>query len=499
MASTQSGANDPLDRLRQATAQPLPHPDLADLHAFSDAVTRWSLGHFATLADQPIGKTLSRSQAEALLREPLPEEGIDFERALAEFQANIAPYAFRTNHPRFLSFVPGAPTYLSVLGDSLCAAANFFAGVWLEASGPAQVELVVLDWFKELLGFPAAAEGLLTSGGSEANLTALVTARERLSDADRQRAVLLVTDQRHWSIDRSAKIAGLRVDQIRPVPCDDPLRLHAGALRQAVARERAAGRLPWVVVANAGATNTGCVDDLDALADVCAKEGIWLHADAAYGWSAVLTEEGRNELRGLDRVDSLTLDPHKWFAQTFEAGCVLVRDGRRLSETFSLRPEYMQDVTPAHDEVNFCDHGPALTRRFRALKIWLSVKVLGLGWFRALIERCCRLADLGQALLEEAGVFEILFPRRLSIVCFRYVPPGFVARNEEDERRLDRLNLALIDAVRATGRAFLSSTRLWGRVAIRFCFVNWRTTAGDVEEIVGLLCELGGRLARERF
>jgi aromatic-L-amino-acid decarboxylase len=208
----------------------------------------------------------------------------------------------------------------------------------------------------------------------------------------------------------------------------------------------------------------------------------------------VLTAEGRAELDGIARADSVTLDPHKWFGQVFEAGCVLVRAGRRLAETFALRPEYMQDVAPTEEEINFADHGLALTRRFRALKIWLSVKVLGVGWYRGLVRHCCRLADYGEALLRRTPGFEILSPRRLSIVAFRYLPPGWRGRADRGEPDLDRLNLALLDELRATGRAFLSSTRLHGRVALRFCFVNWRTTAADVEEIVRLLAKIGGRL-----
>ena len=281
-----------------------------------------------------------------------------------------------------------------MLGDCLCAGTNFFAGVWMEAAGPAQVELLVLDWFKEFLGYPPEARGILTGGGSEANLTALVVARERLSFEERGRAVLYVTEQRHWSIDRAAKVIGLRPDQLRPV-CR-PTTISACRRRPCAApspRTAPPAGCPWAVVANAGATNTGTVDPLAALADVCRDERLWLHVDAAYGWAAVLTAEGRAVLDGIARADSITLDPHKWFGQTFEAGCVLVRDGRRLAETFAVRPEYMQDVEPAEDEVNFADRGIALTRRFRALKIWLSVKVLGVGWFRDLVERSCRLAD----------------------------------------------------------------------------------------------------------
>jgi glutamate/tyrosine decarboxylase-like PLP-dependent enzyme len=462
----------------------LPHPDVDALRACGAQVLDWLLHHHATLPEQDIGRTGSRAEMEALLREPPPEAGRDFAEVLAEFGAKVAPYCFRINHPRFLAFVATAPTFPAVLGDFLSAGTSFFSSVWLEASGAGQVELLVLDWFKEFLGYPTEGSGILTGGGSEANLTALAVARERLSFEERGRAVLYLTEQRHWSVDRAAKVIGLRPDQLRPVPADEEFRLPPDAVRRAVAEDRAAGRLPWAVLANAGATNTGTIDPLAELADVCRDEGLWLHADAAYGWAAALTPEGRAALDGIARADSITLDPHKWFAQPFEAGCVLVRDGRRLAETFAIRPEYMQDVLPGGDEVNFCDHGIALTRRFRALKIWLSVKVLGVGWFRSLVEHCCRLTELAQALLDEAGVFEVMSPRRLSIVCFRYRPPGL----RDDD--LDRLNLALVERLRETNRAFISSTRLHRRVALRFCFVNWRTTAGDVEEVVRLLTQL---------
>jgi len=301
---------------------------------------------------------------------------------------------------------------------------------------------------------------------------------------------MYVTEQRHWSVDRAAKIIGFRPNQIHPVPADQDFRLTAEALRDAIHRDRSAGRLPWAAVANAGATNTGVVDPLAALADLCRQENIWLHVDAAYGWSAVLTPEGNSELNGIGACDSVTLDPHKWFGQTFESGCLLVRDGKRLAETFTIRPEYMQDVEPESDQINFADHGLALTRRFRALKLWLSIKVLGLNWYRELVGRSCRLAELAQALLEREPEFEILCPRHLSIVCFRYRSPR-LRLSEED---LDRLNLATIEDLRATGQAFISSTRLRGRVALRFCFVNWRTTAADVEEIIRLLKEIATRL-----
>ncbi len=480
-----------LDALRHELAAPLPHPDAAAVGDLGRQTADWIARDFATLPEQSVGSTGSRADLEALLREPPPEEGRPFAEVLAAFGQKVAAHSLRPSHPRFLAFIPGAPSFYSVLGDWLCAGTNFFDGVWLEAAGPAQVELVVLDWFKDLLGYPAEAAGILTGGGSEANLTALLVARERLSFAERGRAVLYAGDQRHWSVDRAAKVIGLRPEQLVTLSTDEQFRVRADALAAAVGRDRAAGRVPWVVLANAGSTSTGAVDPLPELAELCRRERLWLHADAAYGWPAVLLPEGKALLRGIAEADSITLDPHKWFAQPYEAGCVLVRDGRLLPDTFSLRPEYMQDVVPGDDEINFCDYGLALTRRFRALKIWLSVKVLGLGWFRAMVRRSCRLAELAELLLARAGGFEMLTERSLGMVCFRYV-----GRASAEE--LDRINLALPEALLATGRAFVSSTRLRGRVALRMCFVNWRTTTADVEEVVGLLTTLGARLAETR-
>jgi glutamate/tyrosine decarboxylase-like PLP-dependent enzyme len=477
----------PLDDLRAACATPLPHPDAASMDELGRQTLAWVVRHLSTLPELPVGLSASRAEMETLLRRPLPESGRPFTDVLAEFAERVAPFAFRTNHPRFFAFIPAAPTFYSQLGDFLCAAANFFAGVWFEASGPAAVEIIVLDWFKEMLGYPVGAQGVLTGGGSEATLTALVVARESLSFADRERAVLYVSDQRHWSVDRAARIIGLRTEQVRPLPCDDDFRLTSDVLANAIAGDRAAGKVPWALVANAGATNTGAVDPLEALTSLCHREGVWVHVDAAYGWPAVLDDRGKALLAGIEKADSLTLDPHKWLAQTYEAGCVLVHDGARLPAAFALRPEYMQDVEPATDEINFCDHGLALTRRFRALKIWLSMQVLGVGWYRRLVKRGLLLAELSERLLSEAG-FEVV-SRRLSVVCFRLAPPG-----ESDPERLDAVNLALMGAVCETGRVFLTSTRLRGRVYLRFCFVNWRTTAADVEEAVGLLSAKRGRL-----
>jgi aromatic-L-amino-acid/L-tryptophan decarboxylase len=475
-----------LESLRSACALHMPHPSPEWLQSAGHQVMDAMLDDFHHLGAASIGLTGSRAEMERLLHEPPPEEGMDFTQLLADVRDKVVGRSFRPSHPRFLAFIPGAPTFVSILGDCLASNANLFAGVWKEAAGAAQVELLVLDWFRQFLGYPVEARGILTGGGSEANLTALVVAREKLSFDDRQRAVLYASAHRHWSVDRAAKIIGLRPEQIRTVACDADFQLTIDALRAAVADDERASRRPWLVLATAGTTNTGSIDPLGPIADFCTARDLWLHVDAAYGWPIALTADGRRMLAGIERADSITLDPHKWFAQPFEAGCLLVRRGELLQQTFMMRPEYMQDVIPNHDEVNFCDHGIALSRRFRALKIWFSIKFLGLAWFRRLIEHTCALADYAQALLEQTGRFEITSARKLSIVCFRYVPTRPL-----DDERVDALQLTIADELMRTGRAFLSTTRLHGRSTLRVCFVSWRTTAADVEDVVRLLVDIG--------
>jgi len=472
-----------LERLRAACASPLDHPGADEQRRASQQVVDFVLDDMAQLAQRPVGKSASRQDMEAILREPLSEDGIGFEQTLHDFRTRVVPHALRVNHPRFLAFVPGAPCFPSLMGDWLCDGLNLFA---------AQVELVVLDWFCQILGYPKEASGILTGGGSEAILTAVVTARERLAVEERPLAVLYASEQRHWSVDRGARIAGLRSDQIRPLPTGPDMRLPLDVLQQAVDDDVRAGRVPWLVVANAGTTNTGAIDPLNELADFCSNRGLWLHVDAAYGWAVALTADGKQLLHGIERADSISLDPHKWFAQTFDVGCLLVRRGDALAETFAMRPEYLQDVQPGEGEVNFADRGIALTRRFRALKIWFSVKVLGIAWFRRLVEHSCNLAEFTEQLLRQTTGFEVLGRRNLSVVCFRYAPEGWAVGG------LDELNRALRDDAVSTGRVFLATTRVCGVIALRVCYINWRTTAGDVDEVVQLLDEIGRRLSAQK-
>jgi len=442
----------------------------------------------ATLDSQPAWRGGSRTALEARLRTAPPERPGDFDEILRTLRDDVLEFSARVDHPRFLGFVPGSPTWPGVLADFIASGCNVFAGSWLGGSGPAEIELVVLDWFKDWLGLPADATGLFTSGGSAATLLALACARQLRFGAHDPGAVIYLSSECHSSVERAARILGFHADRIRKLAAGDDFRLDASALDAAIRSDRAAGLTPFLSVANGGSTSTGAVDPLPGFADVCRAHGVWLHVDAAYGGFAALTPRGRAVFAGIERADSLTLDPHKWLFQPFEAGCLLVREPGALEAAFRIQPEYLQDaaITGAPDRtrpVNFMDRGLQLTRSPRALKVWLSVRFFGLEPFRAAIDHAFDLALAAQARILDGETFEILSPASLGIVCFRRVTDG-AGRRVTGEPALERINAELVRKLADSGYGLISSTRVRGRYALRFCIMGHRTGATDV---LGLL------------
>ncbi|TMM19652.1 MAG: aminotransferase class V-fold PLP-dependent enzyme [Actinobacteria bacterium] len=403
------------------------------------------------------------------------------EKVLERLERDVLPFRSRVDHPRFLAFVPGSGTWPGALADLVASACNVYAGSWMESAGPSQVELEVLGWFKDWLGYPPTAAGSLTTGGSAANMTAFACARENLAGAMRDDLVVYVSDQAHSSVARSARVLGFRPDQVRVLPTREDLRLEPGTLERAIEADLRAGRSPLLVSANAGATNAGTVDPLAELADVCRRHGIWLHADAAYGGFAVLCERGRRELQGLEHAESVTLDPHKWLYQPFECGCLLVRDGKLLRSAFEIAPDYLSEARAAEGETNFADLGLQLTRTSRALKVWLSIQILGLDAFREAIERSLKLAEHAARRVEESKNLELLVPRSLGIVCLRRRFEG------ADEAELEPRNASLAAALERSGTGLVSSTRLHGRYALRLCILNHTTGLEDVDAVLDFL------------
>jgi glutamate/tyrosine decarboxylase-like PLP-dependent enzyme len=318
-----------------------------------------------------------------------------------------------------------------------------------------------------MCGFPTTAGGLFVSGGSMANLTALVAARHSLLQDRVERATVYFSDQTHSSVERALRVIGFAPEQMRKLETDENFRLSIQTLRRAIADDRANGLRPFCVIANAGTTNTGAVDPLNELAELVAKEKLWLHIDGAFGAAAILSDRGRALLRGLERADSISLDPHKWLFQSFECGCVLVRDAAVLKSAFQIKPDYLRDVHRSVEEFNPCDYGVQLTRSFRALKVWLSLQTFGVAAFRQAITRGFELAEVAERELRARKGWEILSPAQMATVCFRF--------GESNE-----LQTQLVDAMMRDGYALLTSTELRGAVSLRLCTVNPRTTEVDI-------------------
>ncbi len=444
-------------------------------HQVADLVAR----HLSEIRDQPVIASAPRSQLNAMLMSPAPAGPTDFDSIVATLRESVFPYHAREPHPGFMAYVPSCPTFPSLLGDWIATGYNFYAGVWPVAAGPNQIEMVVLEWIRSWVGMPEGSTGLLTSGGSAANLTATVAARHKAIEAGADISALTVyaSAQAHSSVSRAAWVAGLKRENIRIVPVDGLFRLDTEQLAHRIQTDREAGFTPCMVVANAGTTNTGSVDDLHTIADYCEAEGTWLHVDAAYGGFAVLTAEGKQLLSGMERAQSITLDPHKWLFVPFECGCLMVRDAATLTSAFRIWPEYLKDVEPGEEEVTFADRGVQLTRYSRAMKIWTSVKYFGTDVITEAIEDAVARARLMESLVRSSSDFEILCPAQFGILCFRAHPAG------RSEAELDALNERINRRVVAGGRFLISSTRLAGKFSLRMCTLGFRTNDGDIMEL----------------
>jgi len=413
---------------------------------------------------------------------PAPADPKPFDEILTKLEEDVLAFTSRLDHPGFFAFIPSCGTWPSALADFVASACNIYAGSWMESAGPSQVELEVLGWFKDWVGYPETAGGSLLTGGSAANMIALACAREKLAGPMSDRLMVYVSDQSHSSLARAARVLGFLPDQVRVVPTDPSLRLRPEALASVMEADLRAGRTPLFVAASAGATNAGTVDELPALAELCHERGVWLHADAAYGGFAVLTERGREQLTGLELADSITLDPHKWLYQPYECGCLLVRDGRAQRAAFEVTPDYLSHAKAAEGEVDFADLGLQLSRASRALKVWVSLQYFGLDAFRGAIDRSLDRAELARRRIEESDTLELAAPPSLGIVCLRR---RFA--DAEDEEELERRNAALVDALERSGLGLVSGTRLHGTFVIRLCVLNHTTDEDTVERVLGFL------------
>ena len=438
-----------------------------------DAIVR----HLSTLKDQRVGAKGDPSALISRFSEAPPEHGAAFPELLDQLEREVLSSTMHVNHPRFFAYVPGPSNFVGAMADALVAGYNVFAGTWISGSGAAAIELATIGWLRDLCGFPASTGGLFVSGGTVANLTALAVARHVKLEDHFDNATVYLSDQAHSSLEKALRLLGLGKECVRKLPSDADYRLPVSALERSIREDRAAGKHPFCIIATAGTTNTGAIDPLIEIAALARKEDLWLHVDGAYGAAAALCDRGRRLLSGLDLADSLSLDPHKWLFQPFEIGCVLVRDKKHLHDTFQILPEYLKDTHQLSAEINLTDYGLQLTRSFRALKLWLSLKYFGLAAFRAAIDHGFALAEFTEACLRKMPGWEIVTPAQMGIVCFRYGGAD------------DAMHLQLVQDLIRDGFALITSTILRGRTVLRMCPINPRSTQADVEEALAKLDE----------
>jgi aromatic-L-amino-acid decarboxylase len=435
-----------------------------------DAVTERVVDHVASLDAQPVHATRGGKKLAALLREPMPERGAPLERLLRLLFGRVLPTSLNTASPGYLAYVPGGGVMAAAAADLIALSTNRYAGVWLAAPGLVQLEQNVIDWFGAALGLPEGRGGLLTSGGSMANLVALVTARRERLPPDFLRGVVYTSDQAHHSVAKAAIIAGFPEERIRAIPSDERMRIQLDALERAIAADRAAGLQPFCLVASAGTTNTGAIDDLRGAAELAARERLWLHVDAAYGGFFALTERGRRALGGIERADSITLDPHKGLFLPYGTGCLVVRDREALRRAHARQASYMPPMQTDAEHVDFCEIGPELSREARGLRVWLPLKLHGARAFRDALDEKLDLAQLAAEALGALPGVALLAPPELSLFAFHLA-------TEEATR-------ALMAFVNARQRVLLTGAVVHGRFVVRVCILSFRTHRDRIDALV---------------
>lgn len=419
-----------------------------------------------------------------ILSRQISETGIPLSAAIRMLEHDVLRPGSGPTSPAHLAYIPGGGIYHSALGDFWAAVTNKYAGIFFTGPGLVRMENLLVRWSADLVGYPAAAGGHLASGGSVATLAAVATARDvhRLKGADFSRAVVYLTSQAHHCIEKAIRIAGLGEAQVRHVAMDGAYRMRPDALASMIAADRQNGLLPWLILAAAGTTDTGAVDPLDQIADIARREQCWFHVDAAYGGYFLLTDHGRRLLKGIERSDSVVLDPHKGLFIPFGVGIALVRDAGPMAQTHSYTGHYMQDAQQDQSEVSPADTSAELTKHFRALRMWLPLMLEGTAPFAAGLEEKLLLARYFHREVQKLG-FEVGPSPDLSIVTFRWAPAGMSLE------RTNQLNQSIVDGIRRDGRVFLSSTMLDGRFTIRLAVLNFRTHRSAIDLALKILKE----------
>ncbi len=467
------------------------HFDLSkeEMKAYGYKIVDLIAEHWATLEDKKPVTSATRKEMDTIFLQEAPEKGSSPDEVLNFIMDNVIPNSNVTSHPKFYSFVPGPSNFISTMADSLATGFNIFSGGWIVSPAAAELEIVTMNWLLKMYNFPVKkGGGIFTSGGSLANLTALVTARRIKCGDDFSKAIIYLSDQAHSSNIKAIRVLGFKKEQIRIIPTDFEFKIGINKLKNEIAKDKLKGLQPFCFIASAGTTNTGTVDPLHDIADICEDENMWFHIDGAYGGAAILSKKGARALRGIDRADSLTVDPHKWFFQPYEIGCLLVKDASWLSNTFSEKPEYLRDIEGNESEINFYDYGIQLTRRLRALKFYMSIKTYGLDTFREAVSYNIELTEKVEDHLRKSREWEVVSPATLAVINFRYNPIGI----KLTEEKIDAINQYISKKVMESKEAVLVTTILNKQVVLRMCLINPKTSMDDILETL-TQCETYGK------
>ncbi|MDQ6892070.1 MAG: aminotransferase class I/II-fold pyridoxal phosphate-dependent enzyme [Acidobacteriota bacterium] len=447
-----------------------------ELEALIRKATSRILRYLASLPSQPSADNRDPAGLARSLREEMPESGEPADGLLDLLFDTVIPRGFNTAGPGYLAYIPGGGLPHAAVADLIADATNRYVGVFAAAPGLAQIEANVVKWFCSIVGYPESAGGILTTGGSLSNFSALLAARRDRLPENFLKGTIYVSDQTHHSIQKAAMLAGFPEANVREIPSDGEFRVSIDALEERIAKDRAAGWTPFFLVGNAGTTNTGAVDDLEALAEIAARERLWLHADAAYGGFFALTERGRGRFAGIERADSIVLDPHKSLFLPYGTGSLLVRDPETLKRAHALSAEYLPPMQEDADLTDYNLMSPELSRDWRGLRVWLPFRMHGAGVFRTNLDEKLDLAEWAGRELETISGVEILARPQLSTLAFRLARPGW------SEAETNARNEELLDLINSRKRVYLTATKLRGRFAIRICVLSFRTHLDRMEE-----------------
>ncbi|ONK10458.1 pyridoxal-dependent decarboxylase [Streptomyces sp. MP131-18] len=459
--------------------------------------------YLAGIREDPVFRVMPDMVRRRLKEQALDEHSVSAPQLIQEIREFVLPYPMGNGHPRFFGWINSAPAPVGILAEMLVAAQNPSADVGDIAA--LHVETAVLGWFKHLMGFPAEAAGILVSGGTMATMTGLAAARQWVAETDGwdvrregvrppdgRRLLIYVSEETHSSVRKAVELLGLGSSALRTVEVDGRYRMDPDSLLRRIEQDAGPGERPFCVVATAGTVNSGAIDPLARIADICGRHGLWLHVDGAYGAVASTHPLVAPSFEGIARADSLSIDPHKWLSVPVECGCALVRDGDLLRRTFAYVPPYLHtEEGMGIGGPDFAQYGFQQTRGFRALKLWAVLRHMGGRGMRELIGRHLALARELAGLIDDAPDLRMAAPVTLSVVAFRYVPQG----TADDPEALDRLNRAIEVEVQNDGRVFLSTTRLRGRLVLRACVLHYDTRAEDLVELVDVVREIGADLA----